>query len=190
MNLMNIGFCEASIVSSLSAYTSPLEPFRLSQSPSFSTLSPNLTVFFARSMCMASHPTMQHLPQPRATSAACEVIPPRVVRIPSAARMPSMSSGDVSSRMRMAFMPSAAAAMASAELNTIWPTAPPGDAGRPIARTVAFFSEVGFRIGWSISSSCAGETLITAVFSSIIFSSTMSRAICRAAKPVRLPMRH
>ena len=44
---------------------------------------------------------------PRATTAACEVMPPRVVRMPSAACMPWMSSGEVSTRTRMTFLPSA-----------------------------------------------------------------------------------
>src|ERR1043166_3035653 len=38
---------------------------------------------------------------PRATTAACEVMPPRVVRMPSAACIPWMSSGEVSTRTRM-----------------------------------------------------------------------------------------
>ena len=38
---------------------------------------------------------------PRATTAACEVRPPRVVRMPAALCMPAMSSGDVSMRTRM-----------------------------------------------------------------------------------------
>ncbi len=90
---------------------------------------------------------MQHLPHPRATNAACEVIPPRVVRIPAEARIPSMSSGEVSSRISMVFWPFAAASIAASEVNTIVPTAPPGEAGRPVAITFAFFSDAGSRIG-------------------------------------------
>ena len=41
---------------------------------------------------------------PRATTAACEVMPPRVVRMPSAACMPWMSSGLVSTRTRMTLL--------------------------------------------------------------------------------------
>ena len=44
---------------------------------------------------------------PRATTAAWEVMPPRVVRMPSAACMPWMSSGEVSTRTRITFLPSA-----------------------------------------------------------------------------------
>ena len=68
---------------------------------------------------------------PRATTAACEVMPPRVVRMPSAACMPWMSSGEVSTRTRMTFLPSALSFVASSELNTISPEAAPGEAGRP-----------------------------------------------------------
>ena len=57
----------------------------------------------------APAPTMQHLPQPRATSAAWLVMPPRAVRMPSAARIPSTSSGLVSSRTRITFLPALAA---------------------------------------------------------------------------------
>ena len=46
---------------------------------------------------------MQHLPQPRATSAAWLVMPPLAVRIACAACMPWTSSGLVSARTRMTF---------------------------------------------------------------------------------------
>ena len=45
---------------------------------------------------------------PRATTAACEVVPPRAVRMPSAATMPWMSSGLVSVRTRIAGSPCSA----------------------------------------------------------------------------------
>ena len=50
---------------------------------------------------MPPAPETHGLPMPRATTAACEVMPPRVVRMPSAACMPWMSSGLVSTRTRM-----------------------------------------------------------------------------------------
>src|SRR4051812_50201923 len=71
---------------------------------------------------------------PRATTAAWEVMPPRVVRMPSAACMPWMSSGEVSTRTRITFLPSALSLVASSELNTISPEAAPGEAGRPVAQ--------------------------------------------------------
>ncbi len=53
----------------------------------------------------SSAPHTQVLPMPRATTAACEVLPPRLVRMPSAAIMPLRSSGLVSRRIRMTFSP-------------------------------------------------------------------------------------
>src|SRR5258706_835 len=60
---------------------------------------------------------------PRATTAACEVMPPRVVRMPSAACMPWISSGEVSTRTRMTFLSCALSASASSAENTIPPDA-------------------------------------------------------------------
>ena len=73
---------------------------------------------------------------PRATTAACEVMPPRVVRMPSAACMPWMSSGEVSTRTRMTFLPCDFSFSASSAENTISPAAAPGEAGRPVAITL------------------------------------------------------
>ena len=50
------------------------------------------------------HPTTQGLPMPRATTAAWLVMPPRAVRMPSAACMPWMSSGLVSTRTRITLL--------------------------------------------------------------------------------------
>ena len=70
---------------------------------------------------------------PRATTAAWLVMPPRVVTMPSAACMPWMSSGEVSTRTRIALRPACRSASASSAENTISPLAAPGEAGRPIA---------------------------------------------------------
>ena len=78
---------------------------------------------------------------PRATTAACEVMPPRVVRMPSAACMPLMSSGEVSARTRMVLRPAALAASASSDENTTSPCAAPGR-GRQ-----AGGEEVALRVG-------------------------------------------
>ncbi len=48
---------------------------------------------------------MQHLPHPRATTAAWLVLPPVAVRIPCATYMPPTSSGLVSRRTRITFSP-------------------------------------------------------------------------------------
>ena len=55
----------------------------------------------------SSAPTTAHVPMPRATTAACEVLPPRAVSTPSAAIMPCRSSGLVSRRTRMTCSPGA-----------------------------------------------------------------------------------
>src|SRR5438105_3612486 len=60
---------------------------------------------------------------PRATTAACEVMPPRVVRIPSAACMPWISSGEVSIRTRITRLSLALSVSASSAENTISPDA-------------------------------------------------------------------
>ena len=52
-----------------------------------------------------SAPATHGLPMPRATTAACDVRPPRDVSTPSAAIMPCTSSGFVSIRTRMTFSP-------------------------------------------------------------------------------------
>ena len=84
-------------------------------------------------MFRTSQPTTQHLPQPRATTAAWLVLPPVAVRMPCAACMPPTSSGEVSRRTRMTFLPSAAAFSASGALKTTSPVAAPGTALMPEA---------------------------------------------------------
>ncbi len=84
------------------------------QSPSFTTVAP--TVNDLPVMRTFSAPTTAGLPQPRATTAACDTRPPRAVRMPSAASMPCTSSGDVSVRTRMTRSPCSAAAAASSAL--------------------------------------------------------------------------
>ena len=55
----------------------------------------------SRSTSSAAQPATHGLPMPRATTAACEVMPPRAVRTPSALIRPWMSSAVVSGRTRM-----------------------------------------------------------------------------------------
>ena len=72
------------------------------------------------------------LPMPRATTAACEVMPPVAVRMPWAASMPWMSSGVVSLRTRMTFSPVAAPlGGVVGGRRPPCPTAAPGEAARP-----------------------------------------------------------
>ena len=74
---------------------------------------------------------------PRATTAAWDVFPPRLVKIPSAATIPTKSSGLVSRRTRITFFPARDKSCARLESKTTWPTAAPGDAGIPRAISVA-----------------------------------------------------
>ena len=80
---------------------------------------------------MLSVPQTAGRPIPRATTAACDVFPPRAVRIPWAATMPTRSSGFVSRRTRITFLPASAWSAASRGSKTTAPTAAPGDAAIP-----------------------------------------------------------
>src|SRR5437016_7807295 len=124
---------------------------------------------------------------PRATTAACEVMPPRVVRMPSAACMPWMSSGEVSTRTRMTFLSLALSASALSEENTISPDAAPGEAGSPVAMILR--SELGSMVGCRSWSSAPGSMRMTASLRVIRPSLASSTAILRAAFAVRLPKR-
>ncbi|CAB4723301.1 unannotated protein [freshwater metagenome] len=82
---------------------------------------------------MLSVPQTAVLPIPRATTAACEVLPPRLVKIPSAATIPTKSSGLVSRLTKITFLPLLAKSNARRESKTTSPTAAPGEAGIPRA---------------------------------------------------------
>ena len=69
---------------------------------------------------------------PRATSAACEALPPSLVRIPRAAWKPATSSASVNGRTRIVSRPAAAASTASGAVNTTSPLAAPGEAATPL----------------------------------------------------------
>ena len=82
--------------------TRPVEPSSEIQSPSLHDAPSD---GHARASCRRRgsrrRPTTHGLPMPRATTAACEVMPPVAVRMPCAASMPWMSSGVVSLRTRI-----------------------------------------------------------------------------------------
>ena len=103
---------------------------------------------------ICSQPDTQGLPMPRATTAACEVLPPRLVRMPCAWKKPWMSSGLVSSRTRMTFSPAWPRASAVLASNTILPEAAPGEAGSPCARDLPW--KFGDSCGTSNCSSMGG----------------------------------
>ena len=125
---------------------------------------------------------------PRATTAACEVMPPRVVRMPSAACMPWMSSGEVSTRTRMTLRPCALSVSASSAENTISPEAAPGEAGSPVAITLrsALGSMVGMQELVERRRIDARHRLLARVIRPSFASSTAMRS---AALAVRLPER-
>ncbi len=160
----------------------------VTQSPSFKTVSPMATSFPDTLIWRSLQPTMQHLPQPRATSAAWDVMPPLAVRIASAACMPWTSSGDVSSLIKMTCSPFLCHASASSAVKTTRPVAPPGPAGNPFANRVASFSDSASSMGWSNSSNCSGWTRMMAVCLSINPSLAISTAILIAAEPFRFPI--
>ncbi len=126
---------------------------------------------------------------PRATTAACEVMPPRAVRIPFATLIPRRSSGEVSWRTRITALPLRAHSSASSAKNTICPVAAPGDAGSPCAIERAFLTAAGSKIGCSSSFSRSGSTRRSASFSSSIPCRSISMAMRTIAAPVRLPLR-
>ena len=112
-------------------------------------------VFAAASSVSPSQPATHGLPIPRATTAACEVIPPWAVRIPCAKIIPLMSSGVVSQRTRITLSPARPLSSAVSASKTIAPTAAPGDAFSPLAATSS--DALGSIIGWSSWSSWAGS---------------------------------
>ena len=167
--------------------TSPVEPSIEITSPSVRVTSPQRTVLAATSTSSASAPQTQVLPIPRATTAACEVLPPRLVRMPVAAIIPLRSSGLVSLRTRTTSSPRAAQATAVGESKTTLPTAAPGEAAIPrVSRSrSAAVSNCG-NISWA---SCAPVTRCSASSMVISCSSTSWQAIRKAAAGVRLPTR-
>ncbi len=133
-------------------------------SPLCRIMPPASSVSRSRSICTAEAPTTQGRPMPRATTAAWLVMPPRVVRMPTAACMPCTSSGEVSTRARITVWPCALRCTASSASNTSSPVAAPGEAGSPLARTVR--SASGSSVGCSSWSSWlgvdAGDRLLAA----------------------------
>ena len=159
------------------------------QSPSRNVLPPRTNFLFSSSIAISWQPETQHSPMPRATTAAWLVMPPRTVRMPSAAFMPSMSSGEVSRRTSTTRSPFFFHALASSALKTILPHAAPGEAGRPRPIGFAFLSATASNCGWRSVSRLRGSIISTASCSVRTPSSTRSHAILSAAFAVRLPLR-
>ena len=157
-------------------------------SPSLRVFPFMVSVFFSSLMSASLQPATQHLPMPLATTAAWDVMPPLVVKMPCAAFIPIKSSGDVSTLTKMTFSPASFLLWASSASNTILPTAAPGEAGNPLPKTVAVLVASGSSCLCNNWSSCAGSTLNTACFSSIKPSFAISTAILTAAAAVLLPL--
>ena len=157
-------------------------------SPSLTTEpSGAVNCFFLVSTFSSSAPQTQVLPMPRATTAACEVLPPRLVSTPSAAIIPDRSSGLVSRRTSTTFSPLLAHWTAVSEENTALPTAAPGEAFMPWVSWVASpLSPNRGNISWA---SWSPVTRRTASSMSMRPSSTSWVAMTNAAPAVRLPTR-
>ena len=122
---------------------------------------------------------------PLATTAACEVIPPLDVKIPFAACIPCISSGEVSILTNIVFCIISLSRSASSDENTTLPLAAPGEAGKPFAITsILLFSS---KVGCNSVSRELGSILIIACFLEINFSLTMSTAIFTADFDVLFP---
>ena len=115
--------------------TSPVPPSIVIWSPSDTTVPSTLNVRASRSICRCSAPATQGFPICRATTAACEVMPPRAVSTPCACSTPWMSSGVVSHRTRITACSALPRCSAVSASNTTAPTAAPGEAFRPRVST-------------------------------------------------------
>ena len=151
------------------------------------TFPPTSKVLFSSSTFNSPHPATQQVPIPLATTAACEVIPPRTVKIPWAAIIPSISSGEVSSLTKTTFSPFSALSLASSAVKATFPQAAPGEAGNPLAIALVFLSDVASNVGCRSESNCFGSTFKIASSLLNIPSETKSTAIFKAAWAVLLP---
>mmetsp|Transcript_58391 Transcript_58391/g.142801 ORF Transcript_58391/g.142801 Transcript_58391/m.142801 type:complete len:326 (+) Transcript_58391:1457-2434(+) len=174
--------------------TSPVLPLIESICPSLKTWPVDLMVIVPApsSISKSSQPQTHGLPHPRATTAACEVTPPRAVRIPCEAHIPPTSSGEVTSRTRISFSSERCSASAVEKIN--FPTAAPGPPARPTATTLSLYCEelsASFaKFGWRICRTWSDSILRMASSFVVRPSLTISMATWNAAWPVRLPDRH
>ena len=88
-------------------------------------------------------PETQGFPIPLATTAAWLVIPPLAVRIPFAACIPLISSGEVSILTKIVSCIILFNLSASSDEKTTFPLTAPGEAGKPLAITlISLFSSI------------------------------------------------
>ncbi len=177
----------ASMSGTSSRVTQPLVPSMAMKSPA-STVVPLAEIVSApRSIFSALAPTTAGRPMPRATSAACEALPPSLVRIPLAAWKPATSSASVNGRTRMTSRPSCSAWTASLAVNTTSPLAAPGEALTPLASTSK--SAFGSNVGWRSASNDEGSIVVSASSLDNRPSSTASHANRTAAWAGRFALR-
>ena len=167
----------------------PRSPSTVTVSPA-ATRSPPATMPSARTS-MAAAPTTAGIPHDRATTAAWLTIPPKVVTNPVASAIPATSAGEVSRRIRMTGSPRPARASVSSMSVQTTPTARPGDAAKPSARTSAALGAGGSGAGAVGGSASTSATRASAPARSRgkSGSSAMSMAARRAARGLRLPGR-
>ena len=103
--------------------TVPVPPSIVIRSPSLRACPPIETVRATVSISRPSQPATHGLPMPRATTAACEVMPPWAVSTPWAWIRPWMSSGVVSQRTRTTLSPARPSVSAESASSTIAPAA-------------------------------------------------------------------
>ncbi len=168
--------------------TVPAVPSIVSRSPSRSTCPASVAVPARSSNVSASQPLTHDLPIPRATTAACEVAPPRAVSTPREAIMPCTSSGVVSLRTRITDLPSAAHLTAVSGSNTICPAAAPGEAFRPRATTL-MLGRIDARVEELIERRRVDPARRASAPVDEALACTKSSAIFTAASALRLPLR-
>ena len=181
------GFTSASTSGTSSSVTQPLVPSIAIRSPSCTCVPSTVMSFCSRLMASAEAPTTAGRPMPRATSAACDALPPSEVRMPLAAWKPATSSASVKGRTRITSRPSSPAATASAAVNTTSPLAAPGEALTPLARISK--SALGSKVGCRSASSDDGSIVAIASSFESRPSSTASHANRTAACAGRLALR-
>jgi hypothetical protein len=97
------------------------------------------------------------------------------------------SSGEVSYLTKITYSPFSTHSAASWASNTILPIAPPGEAGRPVAKRLASTLAKGSIYLWRSWLSWSGSIIITASFLEIKPSLTKSTANFKEAWAVLLP---
>ncbi len=112
------------------------------------------------------------------------------VTMPWATLMPWMSSGTVSIRTSMTFLPFWAQATASSAVKTTWPAAAPGEAGEALGHDLGLGPGLGVEDRVQELVESLGLDLLQRLGLGVMMpSSTMSTAMLMAAMPVRLPLR-